>query len=146
MPNTGRIDVDQIIDQSNWSEWIGQALKNLGSSLMLEENPLAHHPFADKLAQRKYSRRFSPSGSALRELLLTCISEVISETEEESALYRENQYLKLWMQGLNVTQIARELEVTREHCSQTVRRRVIQMLVAKFAVVSSMGAKNHPRV
>ena len=145
MPNTGRIDVDQIIDQSNWSEWIGQALKNLGSSLMLEENPLAHYPFADRLAQRKYSRRFSPSGSALRELLVTCIGEVISETEEESALYRENQYLKLWMQGLNVTQIAQELAVTREHCSQTVRRRVIQMLVAKFAVVSSLGAKSHPR-
>ncbi|MFQ6027358.1 MAG: hypothetical protein ACE5Q6_07685 [Dehalococcoidia bacterium] len=104
---------------------------------MLDENPLAHHPYVQKLAQRKLSRRFAPTGSALRELLLTSIQELIQETEEETALSRERQYLQLWLQRYT---IAHELKVTREHCSLTVRKRVIKMLVAKFA--SGVRAKD----
>ena len=84
--HSDKVHPDQIMDKSNWNEWIGRALRNLGSSLMLDENPLAHHPHVEKLAQRKFSRRFAPTGSALRELLLTSIQELIQETEEETAL------------------------------------------------------------
>ncbi len=145
MPDGFEDTTDQILDRAYWNEWMGQALRDLGSSLMLEENPLAHHPTIVRLAQRKYSRRFAPTGSALREVLLKSIEELIDETEEEPALSRECQYLRLWLQGKNVTQIARELQVTREHCSQTVRRRVLQMMVSKFEMRVS-GAKLRGRV
>ena len=145
MPDGFEDTTDQNLDRAYWNEWMGQALRDLGSSLMLEENPLAHHPTIVRLAQRKYSRRFAPTGSALREVPLKSIEGLIDETEEEPALSRECQYLRLWLQGKNVTQIARELQVTREHCSQTVRRRVLQMMVSKFETRVS-GAKLRGRV
>ena len=144
MDNNAKTSANQILDQANWPEFIGQALRNLGSSLMLEENPLAHHPYIENLSLRRYGRRFAPTGSALREVLMACITELIQETEQEPALSRECQYLSLWMEGYNVTQIARELKLTREHCSQTVRRRVIHMLESKFSSVVSRVSRYRP--
>ena len=60
-----RVGTAQIRDRANWGEWMGQALQHMGSSRMLEDNPLARHPYIDNLSRRKYGRRHAPFGSAL---------------------------------------------------------------------------------
>ena len=136
----------QVLDQSNRSSWLSQALRDMGSSLMLEDNLLSKLPYIQKLAREKYFRRFSPAGFALREVLTQCIDELSEELATEPGQARESRFLLLRPKGFNVTQIAEELGISRSYCSSTIQKRAIKILLAKFtATVSEERTRKNPR-
>jgi hypothetical protein len=51
-----------------------------------------------------------------------------------------------WSEGSNVTQIARELGITRQYCSSTIRKRVMELSVAKFSAFAFQKPSNRAPV
>lgn len=127
----------------DWGTLVALALRHMGSSLELDDNPLTQLHYVKRLQEERYRQRFCAAGAALRDTLALCIKDVIVECENELRLADARTYLTLWVNGKNNTEIAQHLGKSREHISREVRTTAVQLVVAKLRVLNqqSLGRK-----
>lgn len=80
--------------------------------------------------------RLYPRALALRDLVSRALAEVLSELEGERALLPLRTFIVRYSSGGSVTSAARELGLSREHCSRSVKRRALLLLAERFAVIA----------
>ena len=81
-------------------------------------------------------------GLALREVLVSCVDNVVDDLDGEPSLSRECRYLTMLKNGLNTRQISGELGLSREHVSRVYRRRALELVTIEFLSVVKSTA-NH---
>ena len=116
----------------NWVSRVGEALRNLDDRSALNRSSLARLSYVEKLAREHHGGRILPRGLALREVLVSCVDNVVNDLDGEPSLSRECRYLTMLKNGLNTRQISGELGLSREHVSRVYRRRALELVTNEF--------------
>lgn len=111
--------VDQVWDAYNH-------LHNLD---LLQESPLV---FQEVVQENLNHRKFMPEAQALRLLLGQAADQVIEDTEEIQYLARTRTFLRRYLEGKKVVEIAEELGISREWCSTKYKKEALRLAVAQF--------------
>ena len=125
----------------SWVVRVGEALRHLDDRILLNRNPLARLTYVRELAKKKYKDQYHPRGIALRETLIFCIDNIVSDMGNERGLSRPCQYLLLTRKGFSCKQISKEFGLSREHVSRVYRRRALELLSDRLRSLS----KNKPQ-
>lgn len=126
--------------RNKWSERIWYCLKHLDDLTALNQSPLIRLKYIETLSKQKYKNEGLPKARALREVIELCTGRLIAGFEKETNSSKIAQYLRLAKKGLNNSQIARELGLTREHVSRFYRNKVIELVTQEF--LSAVGHSN----
>ena len=120
-------------------EWIGrlgEALEDLGDRSLLNANPLARLLYIERLAAARFNGQILPRGLALRCVVLDCVGRVCSELENEPGLAAPCRYLRLRADGFTCRETSRQLALSREHVSRTIRKKALGLLAEEFLAVT----------
>jgi len=85
---------------------VALGLKHVQDMERLERNPLARLPAVKILAEEKYREAAIPTGFALRVLLIEAAKNVVRDFEELPGYQREIKFLKAYVNGRSVAEIA----------------------------------------
>ncbi|MFW6174755.1 MAG: helix-turn-helix domain-containing protein, partial [Chloroflexota bacterium] len=81
-----------------------------------------------------------PEAQALRRLLVEAAARASKHMEAVPDLANAHRFLERYMEGKTVSEIARDLGVSREWCSRTFRRQALEMASMQFVrLVSEEG-------
>jgi AraC-like DNA-binding protein len=111
---------------------MGHALRYLDDLSKLNQSPLARLTYVERLAKNEYYGCILPRGQALRQLLLVCIEQVMSDGSEEHCLLKACQYLQLRRNGYGCQQISAEMGLSREHVSRHYRKQALDLVLESF--------------
>ena len=102
----------------------------------LQECSLAGLPEVRQLAQ---PRQFMPEAQALRGLLIQAARQVIEDIETVPSLAGVRLFLVKYLEGRRVSEVDRELGVSREWCSRHYRKEAFRMAGMQFVRLISIG-------
>ena len=108
------------------------ALKNLQELGLLEESPLGRLPAVRQLAETEYKLSIFPTGFALRSSLLEAVNVVMKQFGEIPGYQREVRFIERFAEGASVTEISRELDLSREHVARTVQPKALRLVTKTF--------------
>ena len=117
---------------NHWQNRMGHALRYLDDLSKLNQSPLARLTYVERLAKNEYYGCILPRGQALRQLLLVCIEQVMSDGSEEPCLLKACQYLQLRRNGYGCQQISAEMGLSREHVSRHYRKQALDLVLESF--------------
>jgi hypothetical protein len=95
----------------------------------LQESSLANLP---SVHERTHRHNFMPEAQALRELLIEAAQQVIQDITKIPGMESETAFLKGYLAGKKVSEIAKELGVTREWCSRGYRKEAFRLAGMQF--------------
>ncbi len=127
-------------NRNKWQERIWYCLKNLDDLIALNSSSLTRLAYIERIAKNKYKNEGLPKAKLLRDILNLCIDRLIQELENDNNSVKIAGYLKLAKKGLNNSQIAKELGLTREHVSRVYRNKSIELVTQEF--LSTVGHSN----
>ena len=128
------------VSSEMWCDRVWYSLKHLDDLIALNYSPLTRLTYIERIAEEKYKNEALARARALRNTTNLCIDRLLKELENEASSAKEVQYLKLIRRGLNNSQIAKELGLTREHVSKVYRNKTIQLVTQEF--LSTVGHPN----
>ena len=85
-----------------------------------------------EVQQRVRLHHTMPEAWALRESLIEAALQVIQDIEKLPNMTSVKIFLESYLQGKKVTEIAKELGVSREWCSRSYRRDAFRFAVTQF--------------
>jgi DNA-directed RNA polymerase specialized sigma24 family protein len=116
-------------------EQVDQAYVHLHDLDWLQECDLARLPEVQQSIQRHQTM---PEAQALRGLLIAAARQVIGDMGEVPGKQGLAAFLKGYLAGRSVAEIAQELGVSREWCSRKYRREALRLAGMQF--VRSMSS------
>ena len=122
-----------------WIARLGKALGDLEDRSALNQNPLAHVAYIERLAAEKYRGQILPRGVALRRTILDCVDEVCTQLVDESGLAKARDYLRMRADGYTCKNASMRLGLSREHVSGGIRPKALQLLAEQFIAVTKRG-------
>lgn len=96
----------------------------------LEHTPLINLPFVEAAAAH-YGNRVYARGKALRDTLYAALDEIIQETQEDGLIII-SQVLQGIRDHRTITEIAEELELSREHVSRKYAKQGFKLVTRRF--------------
>ena len=78
-----------------------------------------------------------PQAQALRSLLTDAAERVILDLGDIPKKSHVSLFLQGWLKGKRVSEIARDLGVSREHCSREFRKEAFQLVSEQFLRLAS---------
>jgi hypothetical protein len=107
----------------------------------LQESSLTRLPLVQ---ERKHGHNFMPEAQALRELLIEAAQQVGQDIAKIPGMEKETAFLKGYLGGKKVVEIAKELGVTREWCSRGYRKEAFRLAGMQFVrLVSCQGTSSN---
>ena len=85
-----------------------------------------------RLAETEYRLSIFPTGFALRSSLLESVNVVMKEFGEIPGYQREVRFIERFSEGASVTEISRELDLSREHVARTVQPKALRLVTKTF--------------
>ena len=113
---------------------ISLAIRHIQELEYLEESPLARLPAVHDLAYGMLKDAVIPLGLALQQFLLDSVSVVIRDFGKQAGYHRVIQFLRALVDGQPVTEISRELGLSREHVARTVQPQAVALVGRVFLV------------
>ena len=102
------------------------ALHNLDQ---LQESPLSG---LQVVQERKQPQHTMPEAQALRETLIESARQVIRDIEHIPSMGSVEVFLERYLEGKRITEIAKELGVSREWCSRSYRKEAFRLAGMRF--------------
>ena len=102
----------------------------------LQECGLANLPAVQERTPR---HNFMPEAQALRELLIEAAKQVTQDIAKIPGMENETAFLKGYLAGKKVSEMAKELGVTREWCSRGYRREAFRLAGMQFVRLVSFS-------
>jgi hypothetical protein len=82
--------------------------------------------------ERSNRYNFMPEAQAVRELLIEAANQVTQDIAKIPGMENETAFLKGYLAGTKVSEIAKELGVTREWCSRGYRKEAFRLAGMQF--------------
>ena len=102
----------------------------------LQECSLTNLPF---VKERSHHHNFMPEAQALRGLLIEAAKQVTQDIAKIPGMENETAFLKGYLAGKKVSEMAKELGVTREWCSRGYRREAFRLAGMQFVRLVSFS-------
>lgn len=112
---------------------LDHALKHVDNRIELNRNPLTRLSTIARLAESRYEGRLHPRALALREIVGEAVRWVLAELDGESSLRYVHQFLTMYSSGSSVAEASRQLGLSREHCSRSIKREALRLVAQRFA-------------
>ena len=123
---------------------LGYALRHIDDRSKLNGSPLAGLAYVKRLAEEEYRGHILPRGLALRQLILSCVEDVVSDVGKDGGLSRSCRYLRLRTAGFSCNQIGKEMGLSREHVSRFYRRKALELLTERF--LATINSDTRPQI
>ena len=122
----------EMENRNRWDQRVQYCLKNLNNPIALNSSPLIRLAQVERIARTKYKNEGLPRAKALKDVLFLCIDRLVKEMENDSSSIKVARYLKLAKKGMNNSQIAKEMGLTREHVSRVYRNKALNLVTQEF--------------
>lgn len=122
----GRKSTNELLQE------VVSAVKNLQQLDELEESPLGRLAAVRNQAEGAYRQASFPTALAIRSLVYEAADSLGHDLQDIPRYAREMRFLRAYLDGDNVTNISRTLQLTREHVARTVQPRALDLLARAF--------------
>jgi len=115
-----------------WARRVAWAVKHINDPLLLSGSPLAQLPAAKAIGERVYRDSLMAEGYALQELLQVSLDWAIAELRGAGRSAQAAQFLCLYIENPNVTEVAERMGRSREHVSRCYRPLAFELVTKAF--------------